>query len=70
MKNIPIQIIDLKQERELEYERDEAGSILVMRPKMSSLRSSLTLLLPGGETVDLPIANDVAERIQQACPPV
>jgi hypothetical protein len=67
--NIPIQIVDIKQQRELDYERDASGHILVMKPKQSSLRSSLTLLLPGGETLDLPVDNDVAERLLQTCPP-
>jgi len=67
MMNIPIQIIHVNQRRELDYERDSAGRILVMKPKVSSLKSSLTLLFPTGETLDLPIANDVAERIYDVC---
>jgi hypothetical protein len=59
----------VKQERTLDYERDAAGQILVMQPKMSSLRSSLTLMFPSGDTMDLPIANDDADRILLACSP-
>jgi hypothetical protein len=40
-----------------------------MQPKMSSLRSSLTLMFPSGDTMDLPIANDDADRILLACSP-
>lgn len=69
MMNIPIQIVDIKQQRELDYERDADGRILVMRPKVSSLRSSLTLLFPSGETTDVGIPNDLAERIRDVCPP-
>lgn len=69
MKNVPVQVIDVKQEREMEYERDETGRILVMHPKVSSLRSTLTLLLPSGETMDLPISNEAAEQLLNVCAP-
>lgn len=69
MLSAPLQVIDVSQHRQMDYQRDETGTILIMLPKVSSLRSSLTLLLPTGETMQLPIANEAAERILDACPP-